>query len=120
MKPLLCILLISVFFSSCSHTVFTGKGRVPVEIHSKSVSGKVKIIYEVEQESLLWGLMPKRRYFDMGDLLFRDRVSAVGNLTITHYQSPMDQFWTYLSLGLYIPSRTRIEGWGSKVINDFE
>jgi hypothetical protein len=70
--------------------------------------------------SLLWGLVPDRVHYELGDELFKDRVTAIGNLVITEYQTPMDQVMMYLSLGLYVPLHVKVEGWGTKVKNDFE
>ncbi len=99
--------------------VYTGKGRVPVKIHSMSVTDKVTLVYETTTESLFWGLVPPSIEVDIGDELFLDKVSSAGNITITEYQSPLDQVFTYLSLGLYVPYHVKIEGWGDKVKNDF-
>jgi len=118
MKKYSLALLLLLF--SCSHTIYTGKGRIPIEIHSDKVSDKIFLTHEVEKHSLLWGIVPDRVHYEMGDLMYKNRVVAIGNLTITEYQSFSDQVWTLLSLGLYVPSHVKIEGWGSRIKNDFK
>ena len=111
MSHLLFNLLLVVYFSSCTSISFVASEKLPVKVSSLKGGKKGYVKVVKKHESLLWGYFPKSSTYDVSSVYEKYNVYEVGNVSMEHTQSFGEQFISYLSFGIYIPSTITYKAW---------
>ena len=107
-------LLLSVFLmllSSCSQIRYTSSNTIPTYIgtndghHTRETATGERIFY-------IWGLVPREHTVYVDKELSDSGVLSASRIDVKEYQTGLDVFLTYISLGLYKSVHYDLSTWG--------
>jgi hypothetical protein len=110
--PFLFIFLVLIS-TSCSQIRYTSTNSIPTYISTKS-GHHSREVATGKRKFYLWGLVPREHTVDVDHELSDAGVLSASRIDIREYQTGLDIFLTYISLGLYKSVHYEINTWGYK------
>lgn len=99
------------FFSSCSQIRYTSSNSIPSYISTKD--GHHSRTHKVGQKKFyLWGLVPREHTVFVDQELSDVGALSASRIEVEEYQTGLDIFYTYITLGLYKSVHYRVSAWG--------
>ena len=110
-KLLLLVLILSCSFMSCSQIRYSSTNSIPTYLSTKD-NHHSKRYQTGSKKFYLWGLVPREHVVYLDEELSKAGVQSASRVEIEEYQTGLDVFLTYISLGLYKSVHYKISTWG--------
>lgn len=96
---------------SCSQIRYSSENSIPTYISTKN-NHHSRIHTIGKKKFYLWGLVPREHTVYVDEELSDAGVLSGSRIEVQEYQSGLDVFLTYISLGLYKSVHYKISTWG--------
>lgn len=112
-KLLLSSLIFSILMSSCTTIHYRSRGHIPVFYSGKREHRK-EFTHSENLEFYFWGLYPKSHVIYLDDVGKTHGMEAISKFEIEEFSTTGDFFKSIFSLGMFIPRRLKISGYGKR------
>lgn len=103
------LIILGIIITGCGQIHYKSSGQIPVLFTGENNHVK-HLSFKEKKHIFLWGYYPESNIFWVDQLFKENRAKSVSRLRIYEYQSPLDVFLSFITLGLYTPRSIEFSG----------